>query len=106
VLDLLIRSEDGLSATQLRESLSKDGQSRAGPKFYQLMKRLEKEGLVHAWSQSFDVGGGEVNRTYYRKTDRGDSLWQSTLEFYAARLGIATAVTRRKMKKRQSDRIT
>jgi hypothetical protein len=109
VLDLLIESESGLSASQLRESLNQHGEPRAGPKFYQLMKRLVKEGLIDTWSQSFDVGGGVVNRTYYKQTDLGHTFWYSTLRFYADRLRIALemaqpkALTRRRASRSRTE---
>lgn len=75
----------GISATTLREALKEFGEDREGPKFYQMMRRLEQNGLVESWQRQFDVGGGEVARTYYRATKPGRVAWKVTIEFYAIR---------------------
>ena len=86
VLDALLRYPSGTSATMLRGMLRDYGEDREGPKFYQMMRRLEESGLAESWSHPFDLGGSEVARTYYRVTSQGRVSWRLTLEFYAVRL--------------------
>ena len=80
VLDVLVRRPEGTSATTLRDALSEYGEDREGPKFYQMMRRLERSDFVTSWSKQFNVGGGEVARTYYRATESGRISWRITLE--------------------------
>lgn len=86
VLDVLLRQSEGTSATTLRTELKQHGQGREGPKFYQMMRRLAQTGMIESWSEHFDVGGGEVERTFYRATDIGRMAWRLTVEFYAVRV--------------------
>ncbi len=46
LLDLILLQKNGISATELRDALASCGQVYQGPKFYQLMRRLEDS----AWS--------------------------------------------------------
>jgi DNA-binding PadR family transcriptional regulator len=85
-LDVLAHTPAGKSATKVRHDLSAFGEDRAGPKFYQMMGRLERGGFIESWSQQFDVGGSMVSRTYYRVTAQGRATWQRVLDFYEARL--------------------
>ena len=70
----------------LRDALKEYGEDREGPNFYQMMRRLEQSGFVASWSKQFNVGGGEVARTYYQTTESGRIAWRLTLEFYAVRM--------------------
>jgi hypothetical protein len=92
VLDVLVHRVSGASATEVRESLRAYGEDRAGPKFYQMMGRIEQWGLVESWTKRFDVGGSEVSRTFYRVTPQGRAAWRLTLEFYALRLQACRAL--------------
>ena len=90
VLDILVQESDGLSATQLRKMLEHYGESRQGPKFYQLMRRLEIEQQFRSRSRVFDVGGGQVRRTYYYATERGIAVVAQETFWTSTRLGFAS----------------
>ena len=92
VLDVLLHHSEGTSATTLRDALRQYGEDREGPKFYQMMRRLEESGFIESWSQQFNVGGGQVSRTYYRVTAQGRVAWRLTVEFYASRLNASRAI--------------
>ena len=66
--------------------LSDAGVEQHGPKFYQLMKRLEDGDFVQSAQQGIEVAGGEVQRTYYQITTSGEAAWRVTREFYASRM--------------------
>jgi DNA-binding PadR family transcriptional regulator len=89
VLDIVKAHAKGLSANDLREALLREGQAYSGPRFYQLLARLEASGWIDSWSQHFAVGGGTVERTYYRITSKGKSAWDVTLIFYRTRILLA-----------------
>lgn len=84
VLNALAHKMEGVSATSLREILREQGSDAAGPKFYQMMRRLEEAKLAESWSQHVNIGSSTVSRTYYRATQHGNRAWQMTLAFYAA----------------------
>lgn len=86
VLDILARFPRGTSAQNLREAMLQVGHDQRGPKFYQLMGRLNEAGMVESWQQEFDVAGSDVSRTFYKLTAAGRIAWRITLEFYAVRL--------------------
>jgi hypothetical protein len=87
-LNALASRPEGVAATSLREILREQGNVRTGPKFYQMMRRLEKAGLAESWFQQIDIDGSKASRTYYRPTLQGNVAWQMTLEFYAARIHL------------------
>ena len=86
VLDIVAGNAEGISAQQAQDVLSRHGQNHRGPKFYQLMKRLEEAGLIESWYQTFDVAGGDVRRTYYKVTTAGEVAWRVTVQFYLTRM--------------------
>lgn len=86
VLDVLASTSEGASSQEIQDAIASYGQDYRGPKFYQLMKRLERDKLLESWSQAFDVAGSEVTRTFYRATAAGLVSWRLTLQFYATRL--------------------
>jgi DNA-binding PadR family transcriptional regulator len=73
-----------LSATQLRSQLVGTW-GGVGPQFYQAMRRLQMVGAIDSRKQAFDVGGGEVTRTYYSLTGAGREAWQEVVDFYRKR---------------------
>jgi hypothetical protein len=85
-MDIVSAARRALSARELRDELQRAGQDHKGPKFYQLMKRLEEGGSISSSTQAYGVAGGDVNRTFYEFTSEGRVAWRLTLEFYATRL--------------------
>lgn len=73
-----------VSATSLRHQIH-DTWNAAGPRFYQAIKRLEAVGAIRVLHQVFDVGGGEVTRTFYSITETGRDAWQEVVDFYRKR---------------------
>ena len=85
VLDILGHAIGDVSATVLRKALSEYGDVRSGPKFYQLMRRMEEDRLLEVVHARFEIAGGEVGRTLYRRTGQGLEAWQAVLDFYLER---------------------
>jgi DNA-binding PadR family transcriptional regulator len=75
-----------LSAAQpgraIREALAGYGVRRSGPAFYQLMARLERDGLVEGWYEQIAVDGHAVMERHYRIKPGGSKLWADTRAFY------------------------
>lgn len=88
VLDVMMPKASGISSHELRDELARCGQVQEGPKFYQLMKRIEVMGMVQSWPQEFDVAGTTVTRTFYKVSRQGKTAWRLTMEFYATRLKL------------------
>lgn len=86
VLDIVARRSEGLPAPELRAGLCVAGEDQQGPKFYQLMRRLEADGLLTSWNQPYIVAGGRISRTCYRVTEKGAAAHRVTLQFYETRL--------------------
>ena len=89
-----IASLQQASASEIRKQLSEYGLDQKGPKFYQLMGRLEKAGFIESWSQPFDAAGSEVTRTFYKNRPDGKKQKQLVCEFYAARDSIRDLIDR------------
>jgi DNA-binding PadR family transcriptional regulator len=66
----------------LREALAGYGIRRTGPAFYQLMARLEKDGLVDGWYERITVGDQAVTERRYRITTDGKKQWNEARAFY------------------------
>jgi DNA-binding PadR family transcriptional regulator len=66
----------------LREALAGYGIRRTGPAFYQLMARLEKDGLVDGWYEQVTVGDQAVTERRYRITADGKKQWNEARAFY------------------------
>jgi DNA-binding PadR family transcriptional regulator len=83
-----------LSATQpgrvIREALAGYGVRRSGPAFYQLMARLERDGLVEGWYEQIAVGDQSVMERHYRIKSAGSKLWADTRAFYESVTVAAT----------------
>lgn len=92
VLDLIQNAHGAIAAQQLQGALAAAGVEHRGPKFYQLMKRLEEGGYVESKQQAFSVAGGEVQRTAYGLHKSGHVAWRLTREFYATRLQLKKSV--------------
>jgi DNA-binding PadR family transcriptional regulator len=66
----------------LRDALAGYGIRRTGPAFYQLMARLEKDGLVDGWYEQVTVGDQAVTERRYRITAEGKKQWNDARAFY------------------------
>ena len=66
----------------LRGALAAYGIRRTGPAFYQLMARLEKDGLVSGWYEQVTVGDQAVTERRYRITADGKKRWNDARAFY------------------------
>ena len=85
VIDLLSSRRGSVSAFQLRQGLAELAPGYDGPKFYQLMGRLVRDGLVTAESGTISTEGGTVERTFYAPTHTGIEALVVTREFYITR---------------------
>jgi len=68
----------------VRETLAAHGVKRSAPAFYQLMARLERDGVVQGWYEQVIVGGQAVTERRYRLRPQGARLWAEARDFYAA----------------------
>jgi DNA-binding PadR family transcriptional regulator len=68
----------------IRDAAAAYGFHRTAAAFYQLMARLERDGLVDAWYEQAKVGDQLVTERRYRITRAGARAWTETREFYEA----------------------
>lgn len=68
----------------LRDTLAAHGARRTGPAFYQLMARLERDGLVVGRYEQITANGQAVTERRYTITPQGARLWTESRDFYAA----------------------
>lgn len=66
----------------IREVVASYGVKRTGAAFYQLMSRLERDGLVDGWYEPIVVGDQTVRERRYRITRAGSAAWRQTRSFY------------------------
>jgi DNA-binding PadR family transcriptional regulator len=66
----------------IREAAAEFGFRRTGAAFYQLMSRLERDGLVEGWYDQTTVGDQMVTERRYRITAAGSRAWRDTRAFY------------------------
>ena len=76
---VLSREEPG---RVIREVVADYDVRRTGAAFYQLMARLERDGLVEGWYEPIVVGDQTVRERRYRITRAGASAWRQTRAFY------------------------
>ena len=86
----VLRAEEQPGRT-VRDALSGFGIRRTGPAFYQLMARMEKDGLVDGWYEQVTVGDQAVTERRYRITPDGKKRWNEARAFYER---VARAATR------------
>ena len=86
----VLRADEQAGRT-VRDALSGFGVRRTGPAFYQLMARLEKDGLVDGWYEQVTVGDQAVTERRYRITADGRKRWNEARAFYEH---VARAATR------------
>ena len=81
----------------IRDVVADYGERRTGAAFYQLMARLERDGLIGGWYEPVIVGDQTVRERRYRITASGMRAWRQTRAFYetvaaaAAQGGLANA---------------
>jgi DNA-binding PadR family transcriptional regulator len=73
----------------IREAIATYGVRRSGPAFYQMMARLERDGLVEGWYEQITAGGQSVKERRYRIKPAGARLWSATQSFYESVSGAA-----------------
>ena len=75
----------------VREALAANGVKRTAPAFYQLMARLERDGLIEGWYEQITVRDQAVTERRYKLRPAGARLWNDARDFYAeiAARGVA-----------------
>ncbi|HEV8147088.1 MAG TPA: hypothetical protein VGP79_11935 [Bryobacteraceae bacterium] len=73
----------------IREAIATYGVRRSGPAFYQMMARLERDGLVEGWYEQITLSGQAVKERRYRIKPAGARLWSATQSFYESVSGAA-----------------
>jgi DNA-binding PadR family transcriptional regulator len=66
----------------IRDVVADYGVRRTGAAFYQLMARLERDGLIEGWYEPIVVGDQAVRERRYRITPAGSRAWKQTRSFY------------------------
>ena len=66
----------------IRDVVAGYGVRRTGAAFYQLMARLERDGLIDGWYEPVIVGDQAVRERRYRITAAGTRAWRQTRQFY------------------------
>jgi DNA-binding PadR family transcriptional regulator len=80
VLGVLLSGEQ--SGRAIRQAIEQYGVRRSAPAFYQMMSRLERDGMVQGWYEQAKVGDQAVTERRYRTTAAGVRMWQSSCAFY------------------------
>ena len=80
VLGVLLNAEQ--PGRVIRDALAQFGVRRSGPAFYQMMARLEREGLVEGWYEQIAAGDQMVKERRYRIRPAGSKVWVQTRAFY------------------------
>ena len=81
-LGVILSSEE--PGRVIRDVVADFGVGRTGAAFYQLMARLERDGLVDGWYEPVVVGDQSVRERRYRITTSGSRAWRQTRAFYEA----------------------
>ncbi len=82
VLGLLRNGEQPGRA--VRDQLAAHGVRRTSAAFYQLMARLERDGVIEGWYEQLTVGDQAVTERRYRLRPAGARLWSEARDFYAS----------------------
>jgi DNA-binding PadR family transcriptional regulator len=77
----------------IREVIAAYGVRRSGPAFYQMMARLERDGMIEGWYEQVTVSDQAVTERRYRIKSAGSKLWGETRAFYE-RVSVASAEER------------
>lgn len=88
VLSLLTKCDE-LAGRNLRTLLLENGVKSSGPRFYQMMSRLEESGYVTGWYAQKEIEHQVVNERRYRIVAGGRDVWQKTCDFYSSCARVA-----------------
>jgi DNA-binding PadR family transcriptional regulator len=80
VLGVLMSGEQ--PGRTIRNTATSYGVRSSAPAFYQMMARLERDGLVEGWYEQVVVGDQWVTERRYRATPAGAKAWKQACEFY------------------------
>ena len=80
VLGILLAGEQPGRA--IRDAIAGYGVRRSAPAFYQMMARLERDGLTEGWYEQIIVGDQAVTERRYRIKPSGAKVWTQTRAFY------------------------
>jgi len=80
VLGVLLSGEQ--PGRVVRDTIAGYGVRRSAPAFYQMMARLERDGLIEGWYEQITVGDQAVTERRYRIKAAGSKLWNETRAFY------------------------
>jgi len=69
---------------EIRKLIAAYGIKRSGPAFYQMMARLERDGLVEGWYEPLVVREQTVKERRYRIRPAGSKAWAAARAFYEA----------------------
>src|ERR1700719_1972156 len=88
VLGVLLSGEQ--SGRAIRRIIAGYGLRRSAPAFYQMMARMERDGMVEGWYEQVMAGDQAVTERRHRATASGSKLWPRTRAFYeTVSLGVA-----------------
>ncbi len=82
------------SGRMIRKMIAGYGLRRSAPAFYQMMARMERDGMVEGWYEQVVAGDQAVTERRYRATAAGSRLWTQTRAFYET---VSLAVARRQL---------
>jgi DNA-binding PadR family transcriptional regulator len=82
-LVLAILSDGEQPGRAVRTIIARHGVRRTAAAFYQMMSRLERDGLVEGWYEQITVRDQPVTERRYRILPAGAKAWTSTRAFYA-----------------------
>jgi DNA-binding PadR family transcriptional regulator len=66
----------------IRDVVAGYGVRQSGPAFYQMMARLEREGLIDGRYEQISAGDQMVKERRYKLRPAGSKLWAETRGFY------------------------
>ena len=88
VLGTLLSGEE--SGRAIRHAMEEYGVRSSAPAFYQMMARMERDGMVEGWYEQARVGDQAVTERRYRATAAGGRMWEKSYSFYdGVRLRVA-----------------
>ena len=91
VLGVLLSGQQ--SGRAIRQTIEQYGIRRSAPAFYQVMARLERDGMVDGWYEQVKIGDQAVTERRYRTTAAGSKMWERAYAFYQ---GVHVSVRERR----------
>ena len=88
ILGILMSAEH--SGQYVRGELQKQGTSKSGPGFYQLMSRLEDSGFVRGRYQQRVIEGQVIKERRYKLTGNGVRAWEATRDSYMEQASLVS----------------